>query len=354
MRAGGLIALVAVTTACGGFDPTYPIGIACGDGRECPPGQACSPDDRCYPEGQLPDAVVVPTCPSPAQPLLPKPSFVAATLDASAPYTPSCTPGVTGPESFWSIDLDAPAPHPDLVVDVEDQVGDTGVGDAVIEVSRGCSPDTVLACVDASIGGAGEVAVVPDIGAGRTFVVVDSGPAAVAGLLAYRIRAWTRPVIDDHAPCDFTLIENRCADGLACVDTAGETRCAALPAQTEGDSNESCAGTTTKVTGDAILTGLVSHADHDVIELAPPAAANLRVHLYGPSGGCTGDLKLSLADAACTFEGAGDDDNGLGGCTYFAHTDTLDPAAKHYLEIAAFDSVNVPVPYTIVIDFDWH
>jgi len=342
--------LAVVLAACTPFDPSYGQGIACGPAGECPPGLTCQAG-TCTHAGDGDGGISV--CPAGrGHSFEPGTDFALRNAVGASMYTPTCDPNPVGSESFFYVDLvDVPA-HTDFVVDVEDAISaTTGMNDAVIDISSACTPATSLLCENDTVEGAGEVAVLPNATSGRLYVTIDSGSHARAGDGMYRVRMFTRPVVDAGSTCAFDLVANRCAAGSFCVND----HCGTPLQIAESEPNDGCAGASTKITGDAVITGLTSYTDPDTFELAPPTDVNVRAIIYRASdGGCPQDLRVVLKDDTCT-EAASGDDNGLGGCGFFELATPLDHTKKHYLEVRVGGAqVTAPVPYTVVLDFDWH
>jgi hypothetical protein len=201
-----------------GAEGNYRLGISFraiqADGEPCDPtgaGSRCDDASQCLDLGA---GFVCSTCETRALPLTLDPNLSASgdTAAQATTYQPACVGGPAAPEVLYRVDVVAAGGPQDLVVDWTAAAG----LDGVLDVTVACGdPATSEACVNASGQPMrAEAAVVPNVSAGRHYVVVD-GAAGTSG--AYDISAWARPVLAANAPCDFGLIDDRCGQDRFCA-----------------------------------------------------------------------------------------------------------------------------------------
>jgi hypothetical protein len=283
-------------------------------------------------------------------------------LNVPAGYIPSCDPNTaTAVAQYWYVDVPEVAPHTDLVVDVADTIiaYQTGLLDSVIDISTMCSAQTSLACGNTTTQGGGDLAIVPDIVAGRYYVAIANGSGARAADTNYQMRIFTRPVIPVGTPCDFHMEANRCENGSYCLDSGNGagTVCTAMTPRGEGQ-DKGCPTTMETITQDTVITGSVTSTDFDYFAIRVPSDMTLRAMIYSdPNGGCSGDLAVGLATdqgGSCSGTFIGGDDNGIGSCGWFEDANPLDHTQTYYLEIrVAEQNVTDPRPYVVVLDFGY-
>jgi hypothetical protein len=277
-------------------------------------------------------------------------------------FAPTCAPG-SAAEAFYHVDISGETGTNDFTVELRDAPF-LGINlDPAIDVNTTCAPGVGETCANVAGVDQAEIAVVPNVGNGRQYVVVDSA----GGTGAYQFVARIRQVRTAGMACDGNLVNSRCDVGSVCLQSGAVNNftCRSTTGISAGDPENNATACTANPTfsDDGVFLGIMNPTvnnvvDIDVVAITTSADVMVNATIYTSNGGriagCDIDLMLeALQSNNCTNADntviATDDDSGLGSCPKLQFM--ARKSSGNFVRVTAKVAPAVATPYILVIDY---